>query len=68
MEYVLYFGDRRGRRGRKRKVEKMVEIVMVEVLFKRNIVRVVVIVELGINLIVIFKGFVLNVLNKSNWF
>lgn len=49
MEYVLYFGDRRGRRGRKRKVEKMVEIVMVEVLFKRNIVRVVVIVELGIN-------------------
>lgn len=68
MEYVLYFGDRRGRRGRKRKVEKMVEIVMVEVLFKRNIVRVVVIVELGINLIVIFKGYVLNVLNKSNWF
>lgn len=68
MEYVLYFGDRRGRRGRKRKVEKMVEIVMVEVLFKRNIVRVVVIVELGINLIVIFKGFVLNVLNKSNLF
>lgn len=46
----------------------MVEIVMVEVLFKRNIVRVVVIVELGINWIVIFKGFVLNVLNKSNWF
>lgn len=67
MEHALYFGDRRGRRGRKRKAEKMAEIAMAEALSKRNTARAVATVELGINLTAISKGSVLNVLNKSNW-
>ncbi|XP_061162484.1 chromodomain-helicase-DNA-binding protein 8-like [Saccostrea echinata] len=39
MEHALYFGDRRGRRGRKRKAEKMAEIAMAEALSKRNTAR-----------------------------
>lgn len=49
MEHALYFGDRRGRRGRKRKAEKMAEIAMAEALSKRNTARAVATVEPGIN-------------------
>lgn len=45
MEHALYFGDRRGRRGRKRKAEKMAEIAMAEALSKRNTARAVATVE-----------------------
>ncbi|KAK3086718.1 hypothetical protein FSP39_022463 [Pinctada imbricata] len=39
LEHSLYFGDRRGRRGRKRKAEKMAEIAMAEALARRQQAR-----------------------------